>query len=197
MKNFTLSYKRLLASFAILTCSFSIVQAQIFEPEGLNLPGTWNSFTNPPVSGSVFGSSTQVLGGQVNLITTGTRRWQASIDCSEGGDVAADTFDFLFTSGAALTPFANKWAGVNVVIDQLQNYTFNAGADNRVILSDNKYYTVNWRDAGYQNSSAIFMETSAEPVVIDSISSDLSFNAVTPGVPIEISAYLSGEPSPE
>ena len=197
MKNFTLSYRRLLASLAILTCSFSFVQAQIFEPEGLNLPGTWNNFTNPPVSGSVFGSSTQVIGGQVNLITTGTRRWQASIDCFEGGDVAADTFDFLFTSGDALTPFANKWAGVNVVIDQLQNYTFNAGADNRVILSDNKHYTVNWRDAGYQNSSAIFMETSAEPVVIDSISSDLSFNAVTLGVPIEISAYLSGEPSPE
>jgi hypothetical protein len=197
MKKFILTNKRFFAFLTILMCSFSVVQAQIFEPEGLNLPGTWNGFTNPPVSGSVFGSSTQVAGGQVNLITTGTRRWQASIACFEGGDVAADTFDFLFTSGATATPFANKWAGVNVVIDQLQNYTFNSGADNRVILSDNKFYTINWRDAGYQNSSAIFMETSAEPVVIDSVSSDLSFNAVTPGVPIEISAYLSGEPSPE
>lgn len=178
-------------------CSTSLLQAQIFEPEGLNLPGTWNGFQNPPANGSVFGSSTQVTSGQVALITTGTRRWQTMIDCSEGGDVPADTFDFLFTSGSAGNPFGNKWAGVNVVIDQLQNYTYNTGADNRIILNDNKFYTINWRDAGYQNTSAIFMETSSEPVIIDSISSDLSFTAVTPGVPIEISAFLSAEPSPE
>ena len=197
MKNYLRNHGIIKALIVVLMCSTSLLQAQIFEPEGLNLPGTWNDFQNPPANGSVFGSSTQVAGGQVALITTGTRRWQTVIDCSEGGDVAADTFDFLFTSGSVANAFGNKWAGVNVVIDQLQNYSFNTGADNRIVLNTNKFYTVNWRDAGYQNSSAIFMETSAEPVVIDSISGDLSFNAVTPGVPIEISAFLSAEPSPE
>ncbi len=197
MKNYLQKNNIIKALVALLLCTTAMVNAQIFEPEGLNIPGTWNGFQNPPANGSVFASSTQVTAGKVSLITTGIRRWQTIIDCSEGGDVAADTFDFLFTSGSVANPFGNKWAGVNVEIDQLQNYSYNTGADNRIILNSNKFYTVNWRDAGYQNSSAIFMETSAEPVIIDSISSDLSFNAVTPGVPIEISAFLSDVPSPE
>ncbi|MFN5371824.1 MAG: hypothetical protein ACK5B6_10205, partial [Bacteroidia bacterium] len=57
--------------------------AQIFEPEGLNMPGTWNNFVNPPASGSVLGSEFQVNQGKLKLITTGTRRWQTGFYCND------------------------------------------------------------------------------------------------------------------
>lgn len=171
--------------------------SQIFEPEGLNLPGTWNGFTNPPAAGSVFGSETQVTGGQVRLITTGTRRWQTIIHAGADGDVAAGDYTFLFTSGSTGNPFGNKWAGVNVVPNTLQNYVYNTGPDNAITLTDDTWYTVNWRDNGYNPSSAIFMTTSAPPVMIDSITTDANLSAVSPNQPIEVNAFLSTEPSPE
>ncbi len=182
---------------ALISSLGAELSAQIFEPEGLNLPGTWNGFTNPPAAGSVFGSETQVQGGQVRVITTGTRRWQTVIHAADTGDVDAGDYTFLFTSGSTGNPYGNKWAGVNVTVNTLQNYQYNSGPDNAITLADNTWYTVNWRDNGYNPSSAIFMATSARPVLIDSITTDANLNMVAPNQPVEVSAFLSDAPSPE
>lgn len=197
----TFPYMKRFSKVAMMLLSLLIgtsqLKAQIFEPEGLNIPGSWNGFTNPPANGSAFGSATQVPAGRVTLITTGTRRYQTGFSCADGGDVVAGDYDFLFTSGPTNGAFNNKWAGVDVVLNTLQNYTYNSGNDNTISLTDNKYYTVNFRDQGYAPSSAVFMETSAEPVQIDSITTDIALANVAANLPVEVTAWFSSEPSPE
>ena len=51
-------------------------------------------------------------------------------------------------------------------MNSLQNYTKEGATDNSATLVDGKWYTMNWEDLGYQDSRAIFMETSAQPVQI-------------------------------
>ncbi len=123
----------------------------------------------------MFGSSTQVSGGKVTKISTGTVRWQTVINVqSSGGDISGGTYTFLFTSGPSGSPFDNKWAGTTVTLNSLQSYSYNSGADNSITVSNGKYYTVNWKDIGYQNTDAIFMETSAAPVTITSVTDNFS-----------------------
>ena len=155
----------------LLLISSSSLQAQIHEPEGLNLPGTWNSWTNPPTNNLALASSKQVTGGRVTKISVGTVRWQTTIKvAASGGDLTGGNYTWLFTSGDADAPWSNKWAGVqNVQMNTLQNYTYNAGADNTITLTNGKWYTMNWQDQGYESTKAVFMETSAEPVSIQSV----------------------------
>ncbi len=145
-------------------------KAQIYEPEGLNMPGAWNSWTNPPVNNLALASSTQVAGGKITKINTGTPRYQTMLKVAvAGGDVIPGTYNWLFTSGPETNAFQNKWAGVTVVADSLQLYTKEGTTDNSVTLDDNRYYTVNWEDVGYSNCRAIFMKTWFEPVKIDTV----------------------------
>lgn len=177
----------------------SNLAAQIFEPEGLNMPGTWNDFVNPPATASVLGSEFQVNQGGLKLINIGTRRWQTGFYCNDTSAFSAGSQNFLFTSGPSSNAFANKWSGTDVVVNQLQNYAFNNNAlpDNSINLDSGFYYTMNWRDAGYAVTQAIFMKTQFEPVVIDSLFTDASLNQVFPNQQIAVTAILSGAPSPE
>lgn len=180
---------------ALLSFSSSM-QAQIFEPEGLNLPGQWNNFINPPATGSVFGSSTQVSGG-VTPISIGQRRWQTTIHiAATGADTSAGTYAWLFTSGPTGNPYANKWAGVNVVMNTIQDYQFNGGVDNSIAVENDNYYTINWQDQGYQASRAIVMATSSDPVSFNSLSF-LPSSGITPADPVVVTSVLSGNPSLE
>ena len=166
-------------------------RAQIFAPEGVNMPGEWNSFVNPPAAGSVFGNENQVLSGKIKFISTGTQRWQTQIFCSETlGDAPAGSYNFLFTSGPVANAFQNKWAGVNVTTNQLQDYVFNSGADNNITLTDGKWYTVNWQDNGYQPSKAIFMETSLLPAFMVSATQLPSGNTIDANTPVQLTAQL-------
>ncbi|MBI2416941.1 MAG: hypothetical protein HYV28_03400, partial [Ignavibacteriales bacterium] len=124
---------------------------------------------NPPATGSVFGGI-QVSGGTVlvdNSLATGRYRTRINVQAA-GGDVLPGTYEFLFTSGPTGSPWGNKWAGVTVITDSLQTYLHNTGANNSITLSAG-YYSVNFRDAGYTGTDAIFMKTSAVPVTIDSV----------------------------
>lgn len=181
--------------FALIS-SFAI--SQIFEPEGLNIPGTWNSFTNPPASNSVFGSANQVSGGKVTKITSGTARWKTTINVqSSGGDIVGGSYTFLFTSGPSGSPYNNKWAGTVVTLNSLQSYSFNTGADNSITVSNGKYYTVVWKDNGYANTHAIFMETSAQPVTIDNVAQSPNGSSIGSGVDATITITTSATPSAE
>ncbi|MBE0661476.1 MAG: T9SS type A sorting domain-containing protein [Bacteroidales bacterium] len=156
----------------LLIFPFTLTHAQIYEPEGLNMPGAWNGWTNPPTNNLALASYTQVTGGRVTKISTGIPRWQTIFSVAEsGGDLIGGTYDWLFTSGPTGTPFQNKWANVNVLMNTLQSYTFQGANDNNITLVNNKWYTVVWKDSGYLPTQAIFMETSAEPVNIASVSS--------------------------
>jgi hypothetical protein len=187
------------AGLVLMLLLGSITQAQIFEPEGLMMPGQWNGWTNYPASGSAL--RTNGIGGQpggIVLITNGIRRYQTTIHAAaSGGDVVGGSYNWLFTSGPAGTPYANKWCEVNVTMNTLQNYVRNGGPDNSIIVTNGRWYTMNWRDNGYNNTQAIFMETSAAPVNITSVvQSPLAAN-VTPSDPVVVTINTSNAPSPE
>lgn len=174
---------------------FSInIDAQIYEPEGLNLPGLWNDWTNPPTNNLALASYTQVAGGRVIKISTGTPRWQTIFSvAASGGDVIGGTYPWLFTSGPSGNPYQNKWAGVNVVMNSIQDYSYNTGADNNITVSNGKWYTINWKDNGYSGTSAIIMETSGQPVTLTNVTS--AFNATS--VPVNVNISLSHAKSAE
>ena len=170
-------------------------QAQIYAPEGLNMPGTWNGWTNPPANNLAFASSTQVADGRVLLIDVGTLRWQTTFSvAATGGDITGGTYTWLFTSGPESNAFANKWADVTVSMNSLQEYTYQGAADNSLTVADGYWYTMNWEDAGYGNTRAIFMETSAEPVAITSVSVPAT---VLPNEDVVIGVTTDAAPSPE
>jgi hypothetical protein len=167
--------------------------AQIYEPEGLNMPGTWNTWTNPPTNNLALASSTQVTGGRVEKITDGAPRWQTILKvAATGGDLTAGTYTWLFTSGPLTNAFQNKWAAVTVIMDSLQLYTKEGATDNSVTLENGFYYTVNWEDIGYVNSRAIFMKTSQEPVEITGVTFP---EPVASNSPETITMTLSGQVS--
>lgn len=192
MKKFTL-----LAMLIALLSTFSFeVEAQIWEPEGINMPGSWNGWTNPPTNNLALASYTQVPGGLVTKISNGTSaHWNTILHvAAAGGDVVGGNYQWIFTSGNSGAPFSNKWAGVNVVTNTIQNYTFNNGADNDVTLNNDTWYTVNWDDIGYSDSRAIFMETSAEPVEILTVSVPAN---VMPNTATAVDITLSAAACPE
>ncbi|GAP42619.1 protein containing Por secretion system C-terminal sorting domain [Lentimicrobium saccharophilum] len=169
MKNNLLKWALVNVAFiALLTAPLMETQAQIYEPEGLNMPGTYNSFNNPPTN-LAFASSTQVTNGRITKITTGQARWQTVFSvAASGGDITGGSYQWLFTSGPSGEYYNNKWAGVNVQMNTLQTYTHNTGSDNSVTFTNGKWYTMNWKDIGYSSTEAIFIETDAEPVSIAS-----------------------------
>lgn len=165
--------------------------AQIFAPEGLNIPGQWNGWVNPPAQGSVFGG-VQSQGG-IELITFRTRRYTTTVHCAEDGDFTPGTYNFLFTSGPLANPFQNKWANVVVAPNVIQPTVFQGPNDNNIVAEDNTYYTINFRDNGYANSEVAFLLTSQMPVEFTSISTFP--NQVEAGESVNISATLDATPS--
>ncbi|MBK6965947.1 MAG: hypothetical protein IPH20_18960 [Bacteroidales bacterium] len=162
------------------------LSAQIYPPEGLNMPGAWNEWTNPPVNNLALASSTQVTGGRVTkilkAIPSGTDRYQTMFSAAEsGGDISGGTHQWLFTSGSTSNPWGNKWGSVTVTMNTLQNYTFGGSAANSSItLTNGKWYTMNWKDSGYSGTQAIYMETSTLPADLTSVSVPASVPANQP-----------------
>jgi hypothetical protein len=186
--------------FVLLACislmSPNTIQAQIYEPEGLNMPGAWNGWTNPPTNNLALASYTQVTGGEVTKITTGTTRWQTIFNAAaSGADVVGGTYEWLFTSGSTGSPYGNKWGSVGTVsMNTLQNYAI-GGANNSITIINGKWYTMNWKDSGYAGTSAIFMETSAAPVSISSVVQNPLDGSVNSNVAVTITVTTSTAPA--
>src|SRR5712692_6500844 len=141
---------------SMIVLDYSAV-AQIFGPEGMNMPGAYDGFTNPPSVNALAGI--QKTGGTF-LLDAGlaTRRYTTLIHVDEGGaDITPGTYDWLFTSGPSTNYFQNKWGGVNVIMDSLQNYT-KEGVNDTVTVTAGKFYTVNFKDNGYSNTTSIWIE---------------------------------------
>lgn len=152
------------------------INAQIYEPEGLNMPGNWDAWENPPTN-LVLANPNQTTGGLLIKQNNAVNRWTTTFEvAASGGDFAGGTYTWLFTSGPSTNYFQNKWAEVTVVTDQLQTYIKEGATDNSITLEDGYWYTMVWEDIGYVDARAIFMKTSEEPVDISTVSEPSGIN---------------------
>lgn len=172
----------------MFSCFYGNTQPMINSADGLRIPGNWNGFVNSNGMGGNF---------DCELITVGERRWTTIFEYTG----ITGSQEFKIVSGGA-NPWANQWYfGVfdninDVTKDLLQTYTFTnneSSSNNRISLENGNWYSFNWQDDGYAATSAIFMETSAEPV--DIINVEGSFKGV--GLPMDITATLSASKSIE
>ncbi len=172
--------------------------AQIWDGAGINIPGGWNGWQNLPANGSPVGSEVQVNGG-VRLITTGTRRYHATVPANLTGTTQ---FVFISTDNDGNPwddPGFNKWGSVDPVnLNQMQSYTFGDGeGNNKLNTVDGRYYTTNWQDQGYVNTNAVWMETNNSPVNITSTSQLPSTSNVTPSDNVVVTVNTSVALSPQ
>jgi hypothetical protein len=75
--------KNLLITAWLLTISM-FQWAQIYEPEGINMPGSWNSWSNAPTN-VVLGNPNQVSGGTLAVTGFGTKKWQTKFSVAASG----------------------------------------------------------------------------------------------------------------
>lgn len=146
----------------ILGLGIPRVQAQIYPPDGLRMPGDWNNWENHTGMGGDF---------DLQRIATGTLRWQTRFQYT--GETGPQDFKFVSTTGFDNDSWGNQWAAntsVSLNILETFNYGTPAHPDNTVELTQNNWYTVVFEDNGYANARAVFMETNQEPVKVASLS---------------------------
>jgi len=200
MKKF---YLLLILWVAGLLVDINISDAQIYAPEGLNMPGSWDSpaWTNPPNNLAMAG--VQQTGGRIALLTrpSSVSRYQTIFNVApSGGDVAGSgtPYQFKFSSGPSNNYWANVWGNVTVAFNTLQTYTFSTGSSNNyVTLTNNNWYTVNWENIGYTNNRAIFMQTSGNPVGITNVTQTPLSGSVNDGNNVTVNVTTSAIKSPE
>lgn len=157
--------KRIKALFFVVCVMGSLsLNAQIYQPEGVNIPGSWNGFANTNDSTAMgnFRMKYRSFAGGQYLTTVEIK--------AAGGDTTAGNYTMLFTSGPDGNNFTNKWADANLTIDGFTNLTYNSGADNTITVENDFFYTFIFDDNGYSNSSATVLKTSAVPMKITSVS---------------------------
>lgn len=173
------------------------VSAQIFAGESLNMPGTYDGFSNPPTVDALRNPIQSPSGNLVVDAGLGVQRIRTEI--AVPGDVAAGSYTWLFTSGPTFDYYANKWANVAVSVDNVQSYAHNFGPDNSITLSAG-VYTVNFEDIGYTDCKAIWMYTSAAPVAITGVTAaplGTGGTVAAANEPITITVSTSAGPSAE
>ena len=161
MKQFHLdAARKFWLSFMVFLSSISGAYAQIWGPDGLRMPGDWNGWTN-----------TNPMSGAFNLSLNGNRYTTTFQYTNTTG-----TNNFKFASGGSGNPWGNEWRNTNFSVNTLSNVAWSnfspnpANNNNTIAVTQNKFYTVNFLDNGYQQfSQAIFMETDAAPVTLSGI----------------------------
>lgn len=162
------------------------VKSQIHQPDGLRIPGDWNSWVNNTAMGGNF---------DLKPLSVGTLRWQTTFQHT--GESGNKNFKFVSTSYGDV--WGNQWAdNSSVELNQFENFNYSTNpaiTNNSINISQNKWYTVVFEDKGYANSRAIFMETSAEPVDIEQVFQEPLI--VDSQSDVDVSVKLSANPSPE
>jgi hypothetical protein len=179
--------------------------AQIYAPEGANMPGSWSTnsgggWFDPPAL-LPFAGILQP-GGEFLLDTSvAQRRYVTNVSVqASGGDLTGGTYRWRFTSPSFGTPGGNKWSfNGAVIMDSVQNYNFTGGtADSvSVTLVDGSWYMVSYKDLGYVATQALWMRTSAEPRQIITVAQSPVSGSVNPSDSVQVSLTLNGSPSPE
>lgn len=183
--------KRLLSLiFLVFLMGSQASTAQIFQPEGVNIPGSWNGFANSNDS-SAMGNF------RMNFRSFAGGQYLTTLDIkATDGDAAAGNYTMLFTSGPDGNNFSNKWADASLTVDSFSNLTYNSGADNSIAVDNDFYYTFIFDDNGYENSTTTVQKTSAIPVEVLSVTGTPTEN-VTVNDPVSISVELNKIKSPE
>ncbi len=159
--------------------------AQIYPPDGLRMPGQWNDWNNSTGMGGDF---------DLQRVSTGTLRWKTTFQFT--GETG--TQDFKFASTSFGDPWGNQWAGnTSVSINSLEAFSYGTPSEpnNSIFLTNGNWYTVIFRDNGYENTQAIFMETQQAPAPIVSVMQ----NPLLPeaGEAVSITAMLPQAPGPD
>lgn len=162
------------------------LNAQIWVPDGLRMPGDWNTFTNNNGMGGPF---------DLTQVTTGTLRWNTTFQYTGTTGIQ----NFKFASGDA-NPWANEWRDQAFNVNTLTSVCWSGGTcpsnNNSITVTNGNYYTVNFRDNGYANTDAIFMETSAIPVTLTKVEQTPA-GIISPSDSVFVGLKLSGTPSAE
>jgi hypothetical protein len=177
---------RNLIIFILLFIGWNLkISAQVYEPDGIRMPGDWNSWTN-----------TTAMGGDFDLhrSTEGTIRWTSTFHYTAA--TGSNAFKFVSTSFA--DPWGNQWAAnTSIALNALSAFTYGtpSNPDNKINLTTAKWYTVVFEDKGYANTRAMFSETSRQPVSITNIVQSPAL--VSAMVAVQVNASLSSTASPE
>lgn len=161
------------------------MSAQIWEPDGLRVPGDWNGWFN-----------THNMGGDFDLtkITDGLDRWKTKFEYIG----YTGTVSFKFASGGSGGPWANQWGCQGFTLDAVNPVAFCNTSNNTASLTQNKHYTIVFKDSGYTTTSVSLMETSADPVDISG-QTRITAPGVNPAInqAVTIEVTLSGTKSAE
>ena len=191
-------YFTIFVILAIALCGMTVSAfAGIYGPEGLNMPGTYNSFTNPPTL-NAFGGI-EVVGGTLLIDNTlATSRYRTLIHVASAGDITTGSYDFKFSSGPTGSPWANSWGdGGTISANTVTHLNIGGGtANNTFTFNDNTYYSVSWIDSGYAGTSFVMMATSAVPVTIPTVAQVPAAAHVGTGA-VTVKVTASAAPAPE
>ena len=165
--------------------SSPVVNGQIWEPDGVRIPGDWNSWAN-----------THNMGGDFDLTKTtdGLDRWTTTFEYTG----STGSVNFKIASGGSGGEWANQWACHGFTLDAVNSVGMCGMSDNTASLTQNNYYTFIFKDNGYATTSVCLMETSASPIAISG-----QTRTTAPGVnpaptqAVTIEVTLSGTKSAE
>ena len=126
--------------------------------------------------------------GTMSKDTLGTEIWEVTIQAT--ADDAS--MDYLYQNWS----YGNKWTDADsTALDSVANVTFNGTTDDVLVnVVNGNYYTFRFLDSGYADSKGVVMETSAQPIFINSVTEPVTSNenqAVVVG--ITLSASKSAE----
>ncbi len=183
---------------AIALCGMTVSAfAGIYGPEGLNMPGSYNGFNNPPTL-NAFGGI-EVVGGTLLIDNTlATSRYRTLIHVAAAGDITTGSYDFKFSSGPTGSPWSNSWGdGGTIAANTVTHLNIGGGtANNTFTFNDNTYYSVSWIDSGYAGTSFVMMATSAVPVTIPTVAQFPKAAHVGTGA-VTVNVTTSAAPAPE
>ena len=169
------------------------LNAQVYEPEGINIPGAWNNWTNSNDASTMDNFRLQKRnfgGGQY------TTTLQISSDLSQTPDATPGTYEWLFTSGPNTGLYNNKWGTSSDISFVTINPVFHQGANNTTTVEDNSYYTITFKDQGYTNTDFSIQKLSQQPITFENIIG-VPTTSVSPSTSVDVKVILSSPKASE
>ena len=169
------------------------LNAQVYEPEGINIPGAWNNWTNSNDTSTMdnFRLKKRNFGGGQYTTTL-----QISSDLSQTPDATPGTYEWLFTSGPNTGIYNNKWGTSSDISFVTINPVFHQGANNTTTVEDNSYYTITFKDQGYTNTDFSIQKLSQQPITFENIIG-VPTTSVSPSTSVDVKVVLSSSKASE
>ena len=169
------------------------LNAQVYEPDGINNHVAWNNWTNSNDASTMDNFRLQKRnfgGGQY------TTTLQISSDLSQTPDATPGTYEWLFTSGPNTGLYNNKWGTSSDISFVTINPVFHQGANNTTTVEDNSYYTITFKDQGYTNTDFSIQKLSQQPITFENIIG-VPTTSVSPSTSVDVKVILSSSKASE